>query len=57
MQEEELTNEGRHQFLLLHKQAHDKRNIAELLYAHTNRARLTGCDIGIFSREISQLPK
>ena len=57
VQEEELTNEGRHHLLLLHKQAHDKRNIAESLYAHTNRARLTACEVGIFSREISQLSK
>ena len=32
MQEEGLTNEGRHHLLLLHKQAHDNRGIAESLH-------------------------
>ena len=34
VQEEELTNEGRHYLLLLHKQVHDKRGIAESLHVH-----------------------
>ena len=52
VQEEELTIEGRHHLLLLHKQTHDKKSIAESLYAHTNKARLTArltaCEVGIF---------
>ena len=56
-QEEGLTNEGRHNLLLLHKQAHDKRGIAESLHAQITRARLTVCEVGVFSREISQLSK
>ena len=47
--------------LLLHKQVHDKRGIAEgtaeSLYAYITRARLTACEVGVFSREISQLSK
>ena len=35
-----LTNEGLHNLLLLYKQAHDKRGIAESLHAHMNRTRL-----------------
>ena len=34
-----------------------KNGIAESLHAHTNRARLTACEVGVFSREISQLSK
>ena len=53
MQEEGLTNEGRHHLLLLHKQAHDKSSIAELLH---NRARLTACEMGvIFERNMTTL--
>ena len=52
VQEEELTIEGRHHLLLLHKQTHDKKSIAESLYVHTNKARLTArltaCEVGIF---------
>ena len=32
VQEEGLENEGKHHLLLLHKQAHDKRGIAESLH-------------------------
>ena len=50
--------EGRHApLLLLRKQAHDKRGIAESLHAQITRTRLTACEVGIFSREISQLLK
>ena len=55
VQEEGLTNEGRHHLLLLRKQAHDKRDIEEILHAQITRARLTACEVGVFSREISQL--
>ena len=55
MQEEGLTNEGRHHWLLLHKQVHDKRGIAESLHAYINMAGLTAPEVGIFSEEISQL--
>ena len=49
-------HEGRHApLLLLHKQVHDKRGIAESLHAQITRARLTACEVGVFSREISQL--
>ena len=41
VQEEGLTDEGRHHLLSLHKQAHDKRGIAESLHAQITRARLT----------------
>ena len=47
--EEGLTNKSRHNLLLLHKQVHDKRGIAKSLHAHMNRARLTVCDMGLFS--------
>ena len=51
-------HEGRHApLLLLRKQAHDKRGIAESLHAQITRARLTACEVGVFSREISQLSK
>ena len=46
VQEEGLTNEGRHHLLLLHKQA-----------LNITRARLTACEVSVFSREISQLSK
>ena len=39
MQEERLTNEGRHHLLLLHKQVHNKRGIAESLYGQITRYR------------------
>ena len=34
-----------------HKQAHDKRGIEESLHAQMTRARLTMCEVGVFSRE------
>ena len=37
VQEEGLTNEDRHHFLLLHKQVHDKRGIAESRQAYINK--------------------
>ena len=40
-QEEGLTIEGKHNLLLLHKQVHDKRGIAEPLHAYINKTRLT----------------
>ena len=48
--EEELLNEGRHHLLLLHKQVHDKRDIAESLHAYIWRARSIKC-----VRYVSQL--
>ena len=48
--EEELLNEVRHHSLLLHKQAHDKRDIAESLHAYIWRARSIKC-----VRYVSQL--
>ena len=57
MQEEGPTNEGRHHLLLLRKQAHDKRGIEESLHVQITRARVTVCEVGVFSREISQLSK
>ena len=41
--EEGLANEGRHHLLLLHKQALDKRGIAEPLHEYINRDRLYSC--------------
>ena len=43
VQEEGLTNEGRHHLLLLHtsKQVHDKR---ELLHVYINGTQLTACE-------------
>ena len=55
VQGEGLTNEGRHNLLLLHEQVHDKRGIAESLHTYITRARLTACEVSVFSREISQL--
>ena len=50
--------EGRHApLLLLRKQVHDKSGIAESLHVQITRARLTACEVGVFSREISQLSK
>ena len=54
VQGKELTNEGRHDLLLLHKHAHDKRGIAKSLHVQITRARLAACDcMGIFSRDYS----
>ena len=50
MQEEGLINETRYHLLLLHKQVHDGGGgIEESLHACINRARLTACEVGIFS--------
>ena len=49
--EEGLTNEGRHNLLLLYKQADDKRGIADSLHAYTTRARPTEFEVGVFSTE------
>ena len=57
VQEEGLTNEGRHHLLLLHKQVHDKRGIAELLHAQITRARLTVCEVGIFREKYNNSQK
>ena len=54
-QEEGLKNEGRHHLLLLLEQKHDKESIAEVSYV--NRAKPSACEVGVFSREISQLSK
>ena len=43
--------------LLLHKQAHERRGIAESQLAYITRARLTACEVGIILRKISQLSK
>ena len=43
--------------LLLCKQLDDKRSIVESQYTHIYRARLTACEVGVFSEEISQLLK
>ena len=36
---------GGHNLLLLHQQAHDRKSIAESLYAYLNRSRLTACEV------------
>ena len=38
-------------------EAHGKKGIAESLHVQITRARLTVCEVGIFSRELSQLLK
>ena len=50
VQEEGLTNEGRHHLLLLCNHAHDKRGTAESRHAQITRAKLTACEVGVFSR-------
>ena len=55
--EEVLTIAGGHNLLLLHQQAHDRKSIAESLYAYLNRSRLTVCEVFIFCRGISHLLK
>ena len=45
-----LTNEGRHNLLLLHKQAHDKRCIVEF-HTYIYKAKLSVCEVGLFSIE------
>ena len=57
LQEEGLTNEGRHDLLWFHKQVLDKRGITELQHANTNTTRLTAYEVGIYLKEISQLSK
>ena len=47
VQEEGLTNEGKHHMLLLHKQVQDKRII---VHEYITGAGLTEC-VGVFSRE------
>ena len=37
------------------QQVHDKRSIAESLHVYITRAKLTACEMGIISREISTL--
>jgi len=54
VQEERLTKEGRHN---LHKQARDKRGIAESLHPYINRTRQIACEWAYFSKEIWQLSK
>ena len=54
MQAEGLKTEGRHHLLLLYKQAHDQRGIAESLHVVLDRASLTAYEVDIFSIEISQ---
>ena len=36
-----LTNEGRHNLALLHKQAHDKRGVAESMHVYITRDRFS----------------
>ena len=43
-------NRGRHHLLLLHKQVHDRKDIAGSPHAYIYRARLTACELGIFSK-------
>ena len=40
MCKEGLANKGKHHLLILHKQAHDKRSIAELMHAYIIRTRV-----------------
>ena len=49
------TNKWRQTPLAVIKQVLEKRSIAEAMHAYINRARLTVCEVGVFSREISQL--
>ena len=51
-QEEGLANEDRDHLLLMNKQPHDKRSIAESLPAYVNRVRSTVCEVGVFLKEI-----
>ena len=48
-----LANESRHHLLILHKQAHDKRGIAESIHAYISRTRgrPTAFDVGVFLRK------
>ena len=48
VQEEGLTNEGRHHSLLLHKQVHNKSHCRfHCMHIYVTRARLTGCEVGV----------
>ena len=38
--------------LLLRKQAYDKRGIEKSLHVKVTMARLTACEVGVFSRKI-----
>ena len=42
---------------ILHEQVHDKKKHCRVTHAHIIRARLTACEVGVFSTEISQLLK
>ena len=53
VQKEALTNEGRHDLLLLHKQVHDKETLQNHCIHIVNNASLTMCEVGIFSWEVS----
>ena len=44
-QEEGQTNEGRHQSMLLYKQAHGTRSIADSQHGYIYRASLTACEV------------
>ena len=46
-----LSTSGTNRLLLLHKQAHDKRSIAESLEAYINRDRLSVCEVFFFSEK------
>ena len=43
-----LSASGTNRLLLLHKQVHDKRSIAESLEAYINRDRLAVCEVCVF---------
>ena len=51
MQEKRLTNEGKHHFLLLYKQARDKKGIEESMHVYINRARLTAWEWAYFQEK------
>ena len=44
-------------FTTFRKQEHDKRGIEESLHVQVRRPRLTACEVGVFSRKVSQLSK
>ena len=41
----------------VYKQAHDKRGIEESLHVYTNWARLTVCEVGVFSEKYQNSQK
>ena len=53
VQEEGVINEGRHHLLLLRKQAHAKLSDIESQHVYIKRARITACELGVFSSNIS----